>query len=229
LLEYKAILFDLDDTLLNRDQAVDNMFRIILETCYGDVETSVANDMLRKFKEYDKRAYGDFNKAKVLGSFFDEFSPKHKLPPNSLQDYWNHHFPQCFSINKEIMNIVHTIKQHAKVAIITNGSIQRQKAKIKNTNLHSCFDIVVISEEAGFMKPDKRIFEITLNKLGVQPEDALCVGDDIVKDIGGCQNADIKGVWFNPHKIVNDTDIKPYVEIDSFVKLFSIIGVSQPT
>jgi putative hydrolase of the HAD superfamily len=228
LLGYKAILFDLDDTLLNRDQAVDNMFSIILEKCYADVEHSVAHDMLRKFKEYDKRAYGDFNKANVLGSFFDEFSPRHKLPLNSLQDFWNHHFPQCFSINKETMNIVHSIKQHAKVAIITNGSIQRQRAKIKNTKLHSCIDIVVISEEAGFSKPDKRIFELTLNKLGVQPEDALLVGDDIVKDIGGCQDADIKGIWFNPYKIVNDTEIKPYAEIDSFDRLFSIIGVSQP-
>ncbi|MGR3762994.1 HAD family hydrolase [Rossellomorea sp. NS-SX7] len=218
---FKAVLFDLDDTLLDRNQAVDKLFSILLETCYEDVEHSVANDMLRKFKKYDKRSYGDFNKARVLEAFFNEYSPKHKLPPNRFQDFWNHHFPQCFSINQETKNIVHTIKHHAKVAIITNGSIHRQKAKIMNANLHSCFDIVVISEEAGFSKPDKRIFELTLNKLGVQPEEALFVGDDLEKDIGGCQNANMKGVWFNPHKIMNDTDIKPYAEIDTLNRLLS--------
>lgn len=108
-----------------------------------------------------------------------------------------------------------------KVAIITNGSTQRQKAKIINTNLNSCFDIIIISEEVGFSKPDKRIFELALNKLNVQPEAALFVGDDIEKDIGGCQNANIKGIWFNPHMIKNNTEIKPYAEINSFNRLLS--------
>lgn len=34
------MLFDLDDTLLNRDKAVDKMFLIILEKCYEDVKHS---------------------------------------------------------------------------------------------------------------------------------------------------------------------------------------------
>lgn len=55
---YKAVLFDLDDTLLNRDQAVDNIFLMIIEKCYGDVKPSVKKEMLKKFKEYDRRDYG---------------------------------------------------------------------------------------------------------------------------------------------------------------------------
>lgn len=34
---YKAMLFDLDDTLLNRDKAVDTLFLFVLEKCYEDV------------------------------------------------------------------------------------------------------------------------------------------------------------------------------------------------
>jgi putative hydrolase of the HAD superfamily len=215
------MLFDLDDTLLNRDKAVDKMFLIILEKCYEDVKHSAKNEMLQKFKEYDNRGYGYSDKTKVLESFFDEFPPKYRLPRNYIQDFWNNNFPHCFSINQNTINIVNTIKMQVKVAIITNGSTQRQKAKIINTNLNSCFDIIIISEEVGFSKPDKRIFELALNKLNVQPEAALFVGDDIEKDIGGCQNANIKGIWFNPHMIKNDTEIKPYAEINSFDRLLS--------
>ncbi|PEI84742.1 2-haloalkanoic acid dehalogenase, partial [Bacillus pseudomycoides] len=50
---------------------------------------------------------------------------------------------------------------------------------------------------------------------------ALFVGDDIEKDIGGCQNANIKGIWFNPNIIKNDTEIKPYAAINSFDRLLS--------
>lgn len=218
---YNAMLFDLDDTLLNRDKAVDKLFLIILEKCYEDAKHSVKNEMLQKFKEYDKRSYGDGDKVKVLESFFDEFPPKYGLPGNGIQDFWNNNFPHCFSTDQNNINIINTIKKHVKVAIITNGSTQRQKTKIMNTNLNSCFDTIVISEEVGFSKPDKRIFELALTKLNVKPEAALFVGDDIEKDIGGCQNANIKGIWFNPYMIKNDTEVIPYAEINSFDRLLS--------
>lgn len=220
---YKAMLFDLDDTLLNRDRAVDKMFCLVLEKCYEDVEHSVQQQMLKKFKVYDKRDYGYSDKTKVLESFFDDFPPKYRLPRSNIQEFWNKHFPHCFSIDQNTIDIVNTIKRHMKVAIITNGLTVRQKAKIMNTNLNSCFEIVVISEEAGFSKPDKRIFEIALNKLGVQPEEALFVGDDIEKDIGGCQSTNIKGIWFNPYMLENDAEIIPYAEIDSLDRLLSYI------
>jgi putative hydrolase of the HAD superfamily len=73
----------------------------------------------------------------------------------------------------------------------------------------------------GFSKPDKRIFELALNMLNVKPEDALFIGDDLEKDIGGCQNANIKGIWFNPHNNKNDTNIKPYAVVNSFDGLLS--------
>ncbi|TBX57851.1 HAD family hydrolase [Bacillus mycoides] len=219
------MLFDLDDTLLDRDKAVDKLFSIILEEFYRDVEQhSVKNAMLQKFKGYDKKSYGHSDKVKVLESLFDEFPPKYRLPRNYIQDFWNNNFPKCFSINQKTINIINTIKSHIKVGIITNGSTQRQKAKIINTNLNRYFDTIIISEEAGFSKPDKRIFELALNKLNVQSEDVLFVGDDLEKDIAGCQNANIKGIWFNPNMIKNNTDTKPYAEITSFDNLLSYCG-----
>ncbi|OIK13395.1 HAD-IA family hydrolase [Bacillus sp. MUM 13] len=215
------MLFDLDDTLLDRDHAVDNMFLMILEKCYPGVKHSAI--MLQKFKEYDKRSYGSNDKTKVLESFFDEFPPKYRLPRNDIQDYWNSNFPNCFSIDQNTANIVNAIRMHMKIGIITNGASQRQKAKILKTNLTNCFDIIIISEEAGISKPDKRIFELAINRLNVLPEAMLFVGDNLVLDIGGSQNANIKGIWFNPHMKKNDTEIKPYAEIDSLDRLLNYI------
>lgn len=213
------MLFDLDDTLLNRDQAVDTLFFLILERFYQDIQHSVKNDMLQKFKAYDKKDYGISDKTNVLQSFFDEFPPHDRLPRHDMQDFWNHHFPHCFSINPHTLKIVETIKMQVKVGIITNGTVQRQKAKIINTQLNSYFDDIIISEEVGYSKPDKRIFELALHQLHVQPEDTLFVGDDLEKDIRGCQRANIKGIWFNPHRFTNDTAIKPYAEIHSLDQL----------
>jgi putative hydrolase of the HAD superfamily len=218
------MLFDLDDTLLDRDKAVDNLFLLVLEKCYEDVSDTVKNNMLQKFKEYDKREYGISDKTIVLESLFDEFAPKYRLPRNYIQDFWNENLPKCFSIDQNTILFLNHIKRHFKVGIITNGSTQRQKAKIMNTGLNEYFDTIVISEEVGFSKPDKRIFELALNKLNVQSEDVLFVGDDLEKDIAGCQNANIKGIWFNPNMIKNNTDTKPYAEITSFDNLLSYCG-----
>ena len=75
----------------------------------------------------------------------------------------------------------------------------------------------------GCSKPDKRIFELALNKLNLQPENTLFVGDDLEKDIAGPQNANIKGVWFNPQKIKNTTKIQPYAEINTLDSLLSYV------
>ncbi|EOO74373.1 HAD hydrolase, family IA [Bacillus cereus VD021] len=218
------MLFDLDDTLLDRDKAVDNLFLLVLEKCYEDVSDTVKNNMLQKFKEYDKREYGISDKTIVLESLFDEFAPKYRLPRNYIQDFWNKNLPKCFSIDQNTILFLNHIKRHFKVGIITNGSTQRQKAKIMDTGLNEYFDTIIISEEVGFSKPDKRIFELALNKLNVQSEDVLFVGDDLEKDIAGCQNANIKGIWFNPNVIKNNTDTKPYAEITSFDNLLSYCG-----
>ncbi|MEI5963946.1 HAD-IA family hydrolase [Bacillus albus] len=222
-MSYKAMLFDLDDTLLDRDKAVDNFFLLVLEKCYEDVSDTVKNTMLQKFKEYDKREYGISDKTIVLDSLFDEFAPKYRLPHNYIQDFWNENFPKCFSIYQNTIHFLNQIKKQFKVGVITNGSTQRQKAKIFNTNLNKYFETIIISEEVGFSKPDKRIFELALNKLNVQPENTLFIGDDLEKDIAGPQNVNIKGVWFNPQKIKNTTQIQPYAEINTLDSLLSYV------
>lgn len=217
------MLFDLDDTLLDRDKAVDKLFLFVLEKCYEDVSDIVKNNMLQKFKEYDKREYGIRDKTIVLESLFNEFAPKYRLPHNYIQDFWNENFPKCFSIDQNTIHFLNHIKRHFKIGIITNGSTHRQKAKIINTNSNNYFDTIIISEEVGLSKPDKRIFELALNKLNVQPENTLFVGDDLEKDIAGCQNANIKGVWFNPQIIKNTAEIQPYAEINTLDSLLSYV------
>lgn len=215
----KAILFDLDDTLLNRDHAVDNLFYIILEKYYGAIQGMLKKDMLEKFKEYDKRDYGIADKTNVLSSFFNAFPSTFQLPRHDMQDFWDQQFPYCFSIDQHVLKVLQTMKKQVQVGIITNGSTQRQKAKITHTGLASYFDVILISEEVGLTKPDKRIFELALNQLHVQPEEALFVGDDLEKDIAGCQQARMKGIWYNPHRLTNPTDIKPDAVIHSFEQL----------
>lgn len=66
---------------------------------------------------------------------------------------------------------------------------------IDNHNLRKYFEIVVISADEGIRKPDSRIFNRTLARMNVKPENAAMVGDTLPADILGARNAGILSIW----------------------------------
>lgn len=64
-----------------------------------------------------------------------------------------------------------------KLAIVTNGSSPVQSAKIQALGISEYFDAIVISEAEGVSKPDRRIFDLALDRVGVTPAQAVFVGD----------------------------------------------------
>jgi len=218
LSEYKAIIFDLDDTLIDRDNAVDVMFTVIIKKCYSCVPS---DKMLIDFKIYDNNGYS--NKTIVLNTLFDKYPPDYRIPSSEIRDFWDTNFPNCFSINPERLSALKIIVENTNTAIITNGATQVQKAKIEKTGLDKIFDMVIISDEVGVSKPDPKIFNIALQNLNIKPEEALFVGDNLENDINGCQKAGLKGIWFNPNNLKNDTDIIPFKEINTFNQILSFV------
>jgi epoxide hydrolase-like predicted phosphatase len=54
---------------------------------------------------------------------------------------------------------------------------------------------MIISAEEGVAKPDARIYQIALSRLGVQPEDAIFV-DDLVENVQGAQAVGMRSIRF---------------------------------
>jgi putative hydrolase of the HAD superfamily len=84
-----------------------------------------------------------------------------------------------------------------RLALITNGGAEMQRAKIKKFGLAPFFDNILIEGEFGCGKPDERVFRHTLEKLKVKPADVWMVGDDIRYDIAPCRALGIFSVWVN--------------------------------
>ena len=85
-------------------------------------------------------------------------------------------------------------------------------------------DKLVISEEVGVNKPDKKIFEYAMEYLGISDKKlAIMVGDSLMADIKGGQNAGIDTCWVNLKNIINDTGIIPKYEVKKLEELFEIL------
>lgn len=70
-----------------------------------------------------------------------------------------------------------SLREHYKIASLSNAWSGDRAEVTKRYALHELADLIVISAEEGMMKPDERIYRITLERLGVKPEETVFVDD----------------------------------------------------
>ena len=109
------------------------------------------------------------------------------------------------------------------LGLITNGTHALQYRKLEMTGLSYVFDAVVVSGDAGVEKPDREIFLLACEKLGVSPEECVYVGDNRKNDVDGAADAGMKTVWLrstNPGQTGKHT---PTVTVDDLKNLPAVI------
>lgn len=88
----------------------------------------------------------------------------------------------------------------ARLAMVTNGLSEVQRARIERLQLDRYFDAVVISSEVGVTKPRGEIFDIAFDALGRPAKDtAVMIGDSLTSDMRGGADYGIATCWFNRH------------------------------
>jgi putative hydrolase of the HAD superfamily len=95
--------------------------------------------------------------------------------------------------------VLAAVRARYRVGILTNGFTTLQRGKIKRHGLEAQVDFTLVSEEAGYHKPDRRLFLAALKLAGeVLPEQALFVGDSLVADIQGATAAGLTPIFMRP-------------------------------
>ena len=127
-----------------------------------------------------------------------------------------------------VFEVLESIRQGGyKTAIIANADSDARNI-IASCGLWDYFDVVVISEEVGIEKPDKRIFQATLDKLGIEAQNAAMVGNRIDADIVGANRTGMISVWFRwndrYHGIMVSEDERPDFMIESLSELPGILS-----
>ena len=112
-----------------------------------------------------------------------------------------------------------------KLGIIANQLAGTQK-RLHNWGVLQYFDVVAASAEAGYEKPDLRIFKLALEQAGCNPQNAIMVGDRLENDIAPARQLGMKTIWvrqgFAKYQSVEKECEKPdYIieNIDEIVKV----------
>jgi putative hydrolase of the HAD superfamily len=96
--------------------------------------------------------------------------------------------------------LLERLSEEVRIGIITNGFCDIQREKIAFLDIAPFIDPVVISEEAGFRKPDRRIFRAALERAGSGAADSVYVGDSWEIDILPASACGMKAVWLNRYR-----------------------------
>jgi putative hydrolase of the HAD superfamily len=189
----KAVLFDLDGTLFDRDSSFLELVRVQYQTFRAALEGVPCEVFVRRVIELDQHGYVD--KVVVYRSVATEFGLPQTLAERLTTHFQDTYasFSRCFP---EVPSALADLRAHGmKLGIITNGSTKMQEDKIRQLGITNLVDDVVISEQEGLRKPDRRIFDRALQRLCVEAIDGWYVGDHPVVDIRGAFDAGLTAVW----------------------------------
>jgi putative hydrolase of the HAD superfamily len=108
-----------------------------------------------------------------------------------------------------------------RLALVTNGAADAQRAKVERFALAAHFDHLQIEGAAGFGKPSPRAFHAALEALGARPERAIMIGNDFSADVLGALGAGLDAVWLD----IDGAGAPPAAAPRTFAALRSIAEV----
>jgi len=82
-----------------------------------------------------------------------------------------------------------------KVALLSNTMSDQPRVSLTEKRLDRHFTLIICSRDLGVRKPNPRIFRHVLRELGVEPEEAVHVGDNIEADMDGAEGVGITPIW----------------------------------
>lgn len=193
----KAVFFDIDDTLYDTSGFARLARKAALNVMI-DAGLPLSNDeaykLLREIiTEYGSNYDKHFNI--LTKRVFGEEKPL--LIALGMITYHNVKFALLRLFPQTTRTLIYLKKQGYDLGVISNGITIKQWEKLIRLDLHHFFDHVITSEEAGVEKPDKKIFEVAMEKMGADAKESVMIGNKFSEDIIGALNSGISAILVN--------------------------------
>lgn len=176
----KAVIFDLDGTLLDVREAFYWQFQELTKHFDG---AAVSREMIAAASHGTTEQIVRGLVRNTQAPFDDILRHHHNLRVEACERYL-----KLYDGVDELLPILK--RMDVKVAALTSGNALTVWA-MQKTNIQHHFDAIVTATDVTHPKPHPEGVDIILNKLGVEPEDVVIVGDTVVDILVG-KNAGLK-------------------------------------
>lgn len=210
---YKALFFDLDDTLLCYDMCCRSALKVGLEAL--DMEYS--EEVYAVFDEIAQRLFGEqkegrYTVAEVMDLYPMEFVRRMGFGPGKVEPFKNS-FRRGWALSHDLMPDVVEILEWCRgkfdMYIISNSFLWSQISRLREAGIRDYFKNVYASDMLGYDKPDVRFFEEALRRSGLDASQVLVIGDSLTADISGASKAGLDTCWYDFRQRGLSSEVRP--------------------
>ncbi len=189
----KAIVFDLDGTLFDRDRSIQHVVSAQYHTYLPALAHVPESTFVSRFIILDN--HGHVSKDLVYRTLVEEFAITEVTATTLYEHFVSEYHTHCVACP----SLVETLDQlHAyglRLGIITNGTALLQLNTVRALKIEHYFSAILISEAEGMRKPERAIFQRALDLLGITAAECAFVGDHPLVDVEGAYAAGLKAIW----------------------------------
>jgi putative hydrolase of the HAD superfamily len=182
----KLIVFDLDDTLYPESSYVLSGYRHVAAHL-----ASISERQQEEIYALMADRFHQFGRQGVFNWIIEQLEQPSSTVSNLVARYRLHE-PEIM-VSQPIFERLDRLRNHYKLALITNGYPGVQRRKVRALRLEPRFDAVLYSQSQGmaYRKPHPRFFRQVLKRFQTAPHEALMIGDDPIADGQGAASVGI--------------------------------------
>jgi putative hydrolase of the HAD superfamily len=204
----KAILLDLDDTILAFSESGDLCWRQTCHTFAPRIPGLTAKELFEGIKksrfqywqDRERHRKGRLNlrsaRREVVRDAFQQIKIDAPALADEIADAYSTERDEAIWVLPGAIEALGYLQgQGVQLGLITNGDGAGQRWKIERFGLEQFFDLIVIEGEFGVGKPDEEVYLYAVGELGVGAEETWMVGDNLEWDVQAPQGLGLFAVW----------------------------------
>lgn len=206
----KAILLDLDDTILNDSGDIDDCWKDACVAYRADldgIDPAAVHEAIERTRQWfwsdpERHRTGRLDldvatRAIVTMSLAGMGGTDPDVAGKIAAMYRRQREAGQRLLPGAIDTVLWLRESGCRLALVTNGNGDVQRNKVLRFALTDLFDSILIEGELGFGKPDPRIYTRALGDLATAAEDTWMVGDNLEWDVAQPQRMGLSGIWID--------------------------------
>ena len=230
-MQLKAIIFDFVQTLGTAAEGYKTAEANSQKKLFNHLSLTSWEDFLEHYRRERKEHFlrSDFSRKNVWVKicYIYKKNAENYFLDELENEYWDI-VQKSMKLFPETLSVLDKLNKKYRLGMITNSQKDGSTRALDSdqyTRMAEYFDEIIISAEGDIpAKPDPFPFKMMLERLGVSPDEAVFIGDDLRVDIEGSLNAGIRAVWLKHYSVKRnwpETDLDIPV-IDNLEKLLEI-------
>jgi putative hydrolase of the HAD superfamily len=243
-MDVQAVAFDVNGTLVRilTEDDMEQIFRSAAHflTYQGiDLRRHQVRDLYFRLMHEQQRTspeeHPEFDAVGIWRSIIDEHMtdftralPVEKLDqmPRFLTEMSRGISRRRLQLYPHVREVLDVLRERYPLALVTDAQTAYARGELHKVGLLDYFEPIVVSGDHGYRKPDRRLFHLALDSMGVAAENALYVGNDMYRDIFGARRAGMRTVMFDSDQgRKTHLDCVPDYTITDFRDLLKILDL----